>query len=63
MNLRTAIRVEKWVPRIPPFKDTQNSQNRQGSIGYLWLPISDHSNWPYLSFWGRDFSRKSHIFV
>jgi len=29
------------TPRDPPFPVTQRQWNRHGSIGYLWLPISD----------------------
>jgi len=31
----------KWAPRVPPFKVTESQRNQHGSIGYLWLPITD----------------------
>ena len=37
----TEIRRKDLSSRIPPFKVTQGHRNRHGSIGYLWLPISD----------------------
>ena len=30
--------------RVPPFNVTRGNWNRYGSIGYLWLRISDHGN-------------------
>jgi len=36
----TEIRRKNLAPRVPPFKVTQGHRNRQGPIGYLWLPIS-----------------------
>jgi len=35
------IRWKILTPRVPPFKVTQDHWNWHGSIGYLWLPISD----------------------
>jgi len=32
---------EKLTFFVPPFKVTQGHRNRHGSIGHLWLPISD----------------------
>jgi len=29
------------TPHAPPFKVTQGHWNRHGSIGHLWLPVSD----------------------
>ena len=40
-NVRTYIRPNKWTPRVPRSKVTQSHWNRHGSIGYLWLPVSD----------------------
>ena len=39
---------EKPDLRVPPFKVTQDHWNQHGSIGYLWLPISDPYLWAYL---------------
>jgi len=32
---------ENFDPSRPPFKVTQGHWNRHGSIGYLWLPVSN----------------------
>jgi len=35
------IRLKNLTSPVPPFKVTLGHWNRHGSIGYLWLPISD----------------------
>ena len=35
------IRRKTLTPRVPPFRFTQGHCNWRGSIGYLWLPVSD----------------------
>ena len=33
--------AKNWAPCVPPFKVTQDHRNRRGSIGCLWLPVSE----------------------